>query len=348
MSSHSMSIPSQNYDISSFDEDVLTSHFVDVDQFFPQASSQPVLQVYPPTSKVDSSIPMVKFSSSGSESSGTPPRSARSSRASSVDGDAVGGNIDSSTIQHLIEEQNLKKQRLARKAELARITRKRKKERLGELEVEVKRLKSEIDVLRKRNTEILESPPAVGHNLFVDEVVVEEQKNLQRAIEKVVYASSLNVGGTSEQDLPQLVQELMECFSKRTVTSKSHLYSLEASLAPCMPLRFMNWAMCQDDKFYQDPQGLWNCLFKQQLELTDEQMIHILSLRHEMKKQREMGQKVEEVYNKFRPMVEMHLAQTNVNLDRLRGVLSSEQLARFFVWVEQNQLCVKMLESVSN
>jgi len=55
------------------------------------------------------------------------------------------------TINHLIQEQNLKKRRLARKAELARLSRRRKKERLDVLEKENVTLMAEIDRLRQQH-----------------------------------------------------------------------------------------------------------------------------------------------------------------------------------------------------
>jgi hypothetical protein len=61
----------------------------------------------------------------------------------------TGSAIPQETIQHLLHEQNLKKQRLARKAELARLSRRRKKARLSELEQENKLLRDEIEHLKR-------------------------------------------------------------------------------------------------------------------------------------------------------------------------------------------------------
>lgn len=53
-------------------------------------------------------------------------------------------NLPADTIKHLLQEQSLKRQRLARKAELARLSRFRKKTRLTDLEVENRNLQEEI------------------------------------------------------------------------------------------------------------------------------------------------------------------------------------------------------------
>lgn len=60
-------------------------------------------------------------------------------------------NMAADTIHHLIQEQNLKKRRLARKAELARLSRRRKKERLSVLEDENKVLLEEIARLKQQH-----------------------------------------------------------------------------------------------------------------------------------------------------------------------------------------------------
>lgn len=257
-----------------------------------------------------------------------------------------GENISGEFLEKLLAEQALKNQRLARKAELARISRKRKKDRLDELEEEVKRLKFEIKVLREKNASLLSNDLPNNRNSLVDEVVLQEQAQLQKLIEKVVVVSNLSNESRNEKDLNSLVPELVDCFIKRLTTSKSHLYSLEASISPCMPLRFLNWAMCQDDQFYADPSGMWTSLFKTQLRLSDMQLEQMLSLRNDMCQQRKSTKQAEVLYTQFKQALEESLDQSDSLLSRLRTILTSEQLAKFFVWVDQNQLCVKVLEAV--
>ena len=62
------------------------------------------------------------------------------------------GNAPSNNtlVQRLLREETLKKKRLARKAELARLSRKRKRERLEELEDEVARLKEQLHEAQER------------------------------------------------------------------------------------------------------------------------------------------------------------------------------------------------------
>lgn len=59
--------------------------------------------------------------------------------------------LSSESVTELLEEADLKRKRLARKAELARVSRKRKKMRIEELEADVARLRAELEQERKRS-----------------------------------------------------------------------------------------------------------------------------------------------------------------------------------------------------
>lgn len=65
--------------------------------------------------------------------------------------------MDPGTIKDLLVESDLKRKRLARKAELARVSRKKKKARMGDLEEEVSKLQSEIISLRAAQTNAMSS-----------------------------------------------------------------------------------------------------------------------------------------------------------------------------------------------
>lgn len=72
--------------------------------------------------------------------------------------DSSAQSLPVDAIRQLLNEQNIKKKRLARKAELARLSRRRKKVRLTDLEEENKNLRDEIDRLndlRRRDQHLL-------------------------------------------------------------------------------------------------------------------------------------------------------------------------------------------------
>jgi len=82
------------------------------------------------------------------------------------------------------------------------------------------------------------------------------------------------------------IQQLFDMLDKRTKVTEIHLDSLDKLLVPSMPLRFLEWVMTQNDKFYTESTGLWNCLWRQTLSLTPTQMSSLLALRSEITTQR--------------------------------------------------------------
>jgi hypothetical protein len=103
----------------------------------------------------------------------------------------------------------------------------------------------------------------------------------------------------SNTALNNQIQGLFDMFAKRTKVTESHLDSLDKLLGilvtppppppclpnhvdaavgvivPSMPLRFLEWSLTQNDKFYSDPNGLWHCLWAKTLALTNEQVISL-------------------------------------------------------------------------
>lgn len=82
------------------------------------------------------------------------------------------------------------------------------------------------------------------------------------------------------------IQGLFDMFAKRQRVTESHLESLDKLLVPSMPLRFLEWSLTQNDKFYSDPNGLWHCLWSKTLSLTPEQMTALHALRNDVSAQR--------------------------------------------------------------
>lgn len=97
------------------------------------------------------SMPLAAGQHISSELSTKQPSSNKRPRPTAVNSVMPSRNMAADTIHHLIQEQNLKKRRLARKAELARLSRRRKKERLSELEEENKVLLGEIARLKQQH-----------------------------------------------------------------------------------------------------------------------------------------------------------------------------------------------------
>lgn len=93
-------------------------------------------------------------------------------------------------------------------------------------------------------------------------------------------------GTSNGNELTNQIQGLFDMFAKRAKVTEQHLDSLDKLLVPSMPLRFLEWSLTQNDKFYSDPNGLWHCLWAKTLALSTEQMTSLASLRNDVMTQR--------------------------------------------------------------
>jgi DNA-binding transcriptional MerR regulator len=101
--------------------------------------------------------------------------------------------------------------------------------------------------------------------------------------------------------------------------------------------------MSQNDKFCQDPSGLWNSLFCVEIGCTVDQIKELMALRTTVKKQSKNAGHVEKAYNKLTQALTRQLHQSNDNLTKLRSIFTPLQLAKYFEWVHRfGPVCVKI------
>jgi len=289
-------------------------------------------------------------------------------------GSASGAPVDSDTLRELLKEQDVKKQRLARKAELARMSRKRKKMRLTDLEEEVERLKDELERATKRfksseeklidaqqqvaaaNAVAAARPVVTSESQSTCAALDEQSKQLHQAIRHVLmHQASQRSGMNSRSDadvkmqqasssmLPALVADLIGVMKKKSALIGSQVGQVKDQMELPLALRFLEWAMNQTDRFFADPSGLWSSLCHREIGLTPEQLERMMNLRQEMQTQRSSSADVQMAYNQFQSCLQAHLDQGESNLGRVLDILSPEQLAKFFAWVDQyGPICVKI------
>ena len=286
--------------------------------------------------------------------------------------------VDSDTIRELLKEQGVKKLRLARKAELARVSRKRKKSRLCELEVEVAELKEELErecKLRKAAQDSLivaqqharlaqASAPVVpevmdlshaqaqaqprpqiqlANNAAGGEVALaEEVKLLHEAIRCSL--SALSVSGVSTfHEQVRLVSELVNTLKKHQGNALAQTKHLQKSLTAPLPLRFLEWALSQKDHFYEDNSGLWNSLFVREVGLVPEQLSALMSLRPAVQMQRSSALDVQTAFAKLTTSLHAHASQGVGSVDKFVSLLTPEQLCKFFTWVDTyGSVCIQI------
>lgn len=273
--------------------------------------------------------------------------------------------VDPDTIRELIREQSVKKQRLARKAELARMSRKRKKTRLNDLEVEVSKLVEDLERERKQRKLAQEQLAVAQHQIRVsqqqaaenelaasmsDAALAEEWKRLSEDLRRLTAAAAATAAtaaapatGTAAPELSKVIGDLANLMKKKNSAAVHQMKNAHKYMTPALPLRFLEWVMNQKDTFYEDCSGLWNTLFAQEVGLSDEQVRAVLALRPAMQAQRAAGQEVQQLYTKLCAALQAHLAQSSQSLERLTAVLSPDQLARFLAWVDSyGSVCVQI------
>ena len=245
------------------------------------------------------------------------------------------------SIEELLEEADLKRKRLARKAELARVSRKRKKQRIEELEDEVADLKRQLEHERKRakttheaqlKREVLQPAPSPGS------IALQTEEQLTASIAAMIK-------GSSDEPAPALLRGFYEAFKQKVKMNTTHLDLLSKGSRPCLPLRFVQWLMSQSDKFYSDPNGLWTSLLAQEVGATPEQLAMLGDLRGELQRSSPAPAwaEVEAAASHFDKLLRSHMSASTQSLERFMGILSPAQLVSFFKWVDRfGGVCVKI------
>ncbi len=114
---------------------------------------------------------------------------------------------------------------------------------------------------------------------------------------------------------------------------------------PGVQVKFALWGLDQPDDFYTKP-GLWSSLMYNEVGVTEEQMRLITSRRDAIHQERKNLAQCERVLKETRERITQHLVGLNRQMDALQSVLTPLQLAKFYVWVEENEWCMQMLNSM--
>jgi len=265
---------------------------------------------------------------------------------------SANGPVDTDTVRELLKEQGVKKQRLARKAELARMSRKRKKSRLCDLEVEVAQLKDELDKERKarkvaenclaiaqQQARMTATPapaqPEADQSIAAENALVEESKTLHDQLRRQLSADS--------KEVPRIVSEVLNVVKRRQTQTAQQIRGLSRHMTPSLQLRFIEWALAQKDAFYADNSGLWNSLFVREVGLSQEQLATVMNFRVAMQQQRAVAQEMQTAFAKFSAAFEQHNNLANESLAKFVSVFTPEQLGKFFNWVDTyGQVCVQI------
>jgi len=258
--------------------------------------------------------------------------------------------ISRGTIQELLQEQDLKKKRLARKAELARQSRRNKKARMYELEHEVTKLKAEIEQLKSENDVLAQNstgqPGSKRRKKTRAPVThVKDELTVEKSLATLVKA---DVPHEKDVKITQLVSDLGASIKTQVTTLKTCMRSLEKDLQPCLPLQFLDWALTQRHaQFYEDGTGLFLSLFRDEMGASSEQLKQVLELKNQ--KQKDKNDKVKDaaLLEAFRNLEKLLRDVGRLNqaetFERLREIFTPKQIAVYCKWVQQyGSVCVKI------
>ena len=271
--------------------------------------------------------------------------------------------------------------RLSRKAELARASRKRKKMYVADLEEKVSKLAATVEELQrklKKNAGGLskeerirrEQQSAIKERLT--QLIAQTQQLTEPAAlpappqaaagggdvatgaERAAptassSSSSATIPTTTPMVVPAASHELQELVTRFVYNSRErqghvdyYFDRVSHCLSPGLQVRFAMWGLTQSDDFYSAP-GLWQSLMEGEIGLDGPQMEWILSKREAIHAERKNLQTCELMLRETRNAISMHLHSLHGHMDDLLSVMTPLQLAKFYLWVENNAWCMQML-----
>lgn len=227
------------------------------------------------------------------------------------------------------EEEDIRRKRLARKAELARVSRKKKKDRIEELESQLVHLQNELRNARSMaavKSEPINCQPENAAPAAAAPATATADGRLNRAM--------------SDFANPNYLGAFYTAFIDKVREDMSQIDHLQGSMQS-LCLRFVQWIMNQNDKFYEDPCGLWHSLFYQEVGATETQLAQLHELRKEFAQKQLMSgpDMVSQAFECLRKAMD--------DSSRLMGafaqIFSPAQLVVFFQWVERfGPVCIKI------
>lgn len=97
----------------------------------------------------------------------------------------------------------------------------------------------------------------------------------------------------------------------------------------------------QNDDFYTKP-GLWTSLMSKEIGLAPNQLAAILAKRPAIHQERKNMVQCESMIAELRVKAGQHLRSLHQTMDEIQSVMSPTQLAKFYLWVENNEWTMQM------
>jgi len=229
------------------------------------------------------------------------------------------------------DHEDVRRKRLARKAELVRVNRKKKKDRIDELESQLYQMQNELRIARQcvPKTDVCKPQMEISNHL---PIVCPQPSNMSNRLNQAF----------SDFANPNYLGAFYTAFIDKIREDMTQIDQLQASMQSSLCLRFVQWIMNQHDKFYEDPSGLWYSLFSQEVGASPAQLDQLLELRKEMLLQRTpIGgpDLVSQAFDALRKAMD----DSSRLLAAFAQIFSPAQLVLFFQWVERfGPVCIKI------
>jgi len=267
---------------------------------------------------------------------------ASGSSSSGETSEATGNAANEDEAPLDIDEETAEK---LRKAALARDSRQRKKAFLENLEMEYRALQDE-NLQLKAQLELLSHP---GAAIDVQYRMVEEKcAAIREELAQIVSRSEEQKGTLSEEDdklLRNCISDYMQCLRTYQASSSHLLERLEREFTPSIPARFVIWALTQSD-----PQtaGLWPSLLMEHVGFTPEQLAQTEQFKAQMVSVKNELAQCLSFAHQFKDFMEEHFQRLNHLMESIQRYFTPIQLAKFYLWIQDNQWLLQLVPSVPN
>jgi len=228
--------------------------------------------------------------------------------------------------------------RMARKAELARESRKRKKVYVQTLQEKAKRYAQKVEFLEKREARVLAT-------LGLSAVGRDEQNRRMEQLEILKMMASMLASKDSKQNEEEF-GSLLKRFTQNSRVRQSKVDGLfdkvRDCLTPGLQAKFSLWLLSQDDKFYEES-SFWPSLAYQELGISTDQAEKLKGFKREVIERRKSLRNILDDLEGVRGRAQGHIKSLNEAIDRMQSHLDNEQRAKFAVWVAKNKWCMEMM-----
>lgn len=243
--------------------------------------------------------------------------------------------------------------------ECARISRRRKKEYIQGLELEIESLKSEIESLRQTK-----DPKVADH---FQETIYKASMELERNLESLMIAQNLATKESVTRDIERQLDSLLVTIRQRLCESIELQFNQTANLLRPLPfVCVFLWAICQssdshkmveDELIQRDEMQLFQMTESQmseswmqmerKLELSDQQRLAFNQIKgkcHSLKSDYlAIGQQCLAVKEKASQCLSSVIFEL---FEQLRSIFTPIQQAKYLVWAHRNQALMKMMNSI--